>query len=503
MKRIHLADCAMTSEHVIALAEVIPEIPELAHINFLENSELTKLADATTEEAQEEACALYASLLAATRVSTSLVCVDIDVPTEQSGELVRALAKQIVAYCLRNMERLPVPEIAVAVFTQAGNPASVRDPEYPDVIQHLVGHDVLMPDESDDPDAAPDDDYVIGGTGIAKALTCCLKNRGDDSSRQSGEFIREVEGGTASPRPKLPPGKAKDMTKHLLSSARKIRHRLQPALNRAKSAPSEDTQAYCEWCFHPFRERAVLLTHPSDRLLFLDRTLNGIIKRFEDEFPDTRESADSAISVSLQQPEDQRAGSLSSAEADADVDAEQEVLEGGAASDLEDDAEDDAVKAASLHRSNSVLSTRAIDLVNEEGRALRAGHKFRAGFLRPEHYGILLSGVEEIGADPNHARVLHEMLEELGDEDLLRQASEKGVVTAFAENRDRIFARLAEADPEHWRRFVESQEMARANVRVGVASDATGAAAQPADEKSALETLGEEGQAEEVAVVDD
>ena len=62
-----------------------------------------KLASASDEASQEEACALYASCMAAVRVSDSIVCIDIDVPTHDSGEMVQALAKQVVAYSLRNM----------------------------------------------------------------------------------------------------------------------------------------------------------------------------------------------------------------------------------------------------------------------------------------------------------------------------------------------------------------------------------------------------------------
>lgn len=233
LKRIHLSDCALKPDQTIALAEVIPEMPCIAHVNFLENPELTKLADAKTEEGQEEATALYASLLAAARMSTSIVCIDIDVPTDASGEIVRALAKQVVAYCLRNME-----------YFSIGNAGEKPQPEYPDVLQHLVGHDVMEPDAPSDDDVAPDEDYIVGGTGVAKALACCLNNRGDESRRQSGEFIRELETGVVIPRTGLPAGKAKVVSQHLLLSARKIRRRLHPALIKAKAQFTEDQHTY-------------------------------------------------------------------------------------------------------------------------------------------------------------------------------------------------------------------------------------------------------------------
>lgn len=248
LKRIHLADVSMSPEQAIAIVEVLPEAEGLAHINLLENPQLAALADARTEETQEEACALYASLLAAARLSRSLVSIEVDVPTEQSGEIVRALAKQVVAYCLRNLER--------AGLDGAGAGPNVPDehdhPTYPEVLLHLVGHDVTVPNDVDDDDGdGPDEDYVIGGTGVVKALACCLKNStGDESRRQSGEFIRDIETGVVTPpldRPKIHPGKARDLSKHLLLSARKIRARLQPALVKAKANPQQDRQNYSEY----------------------------------------------------------------------------------------------------------------------------------------------------------------------------------------------------------------------------------------------------------------
>ena len=238
LKRIHLADCSLSPEQVIALAEIMPEIPGLAHVSFLENPALVELAtNARTNETKEEACALYASLLAATRACPCLVAVDIEVPSEQSSDLVKAMAKHVVAYCLRNME--------LAAMT-ATKTAEIAEPEYPEALQRLVGHNAAQPEEANDElDAAPDDDYVIGGTGLVKALACCLENRGDESRRQSGEFIRDVENGVPiQSRTRLPSGKAKETSKHLLSTARKIRCRLQPAIVKAKSVAGGETHAY-------------------------------------------------------------------------------------------------------------------------------------------------------------------------------------------------------------------------------------------------------------------
>jgi len=81
LKRIHLADVGMIPKQAIALADCLPDGPRLAHLNILDNPQLSALASAKDESNQEEACALYASLMAAVRVSSTLICIDIDVST--------------------------------------------------------------------------------------------------------------------------------------------------------------------------------------------------------------------------------------------------------------------------------------------------------------------------------------------------------------------------------------------------------------------------------------
>jgi len=371
------------------------------------------------------------------------------------------MAKHVVAYCLRNME---------LAATTATNSTDVPEPEYPEALQRLVGHDAMQPSSTDgDLDAAPDDDYVIGGTGLVKALTCCLKNRGDESRRQSGEFIRDVENGiTSQPRAAgLPSGKAKETSKHLLSTARKIRYRLQPAIAKARTVAGGETHAYREYSLHWVNgEQGADVS--ADRLIFLDNTLKGIIKRFEDEFPDTRE-VDSAVAFSSDEVHDEKqlGTSLSSGEGDADM----RMHDTSAISDGEDDLEidgdgDDVVKLRPplLVRTASSVSLTSKALADEEGRVLRAGHRFRAGIVKPEHLALLSDGVELVGRDPKHVRMLQDLLDELGDDELRAEVGQKGVIRVFNERKAEIRQRMREADPVHWDRFVESQEMARKNV---------------------------------------
>ncbi|OAA34062.1 hypothetical protein NOR_08692 [Metarhizium rileyi] len=441
LKRIHLQDVNMSSEQAIALVEVLPEVHSLAHINLLGNAELVKLADAKTEEAQEEACALYASLMAAARISSSMICVDIEVPSQGSGEIVKAMAKQVVAYCLRNMERIPDTDIRSLVANSRSESQSEfpdgKVAAYPDVLAHLVGHDVLEQDGAEyDHEDTPDEDYVIGGTGVVKALACCLKNRSDDSRRQSGEFVRGAEGSSdSSALNGLPTGgKAKDMSKHLLAGARKIRKRLQPALNKARADPDDELNLR--------------------KLTFLDETLQGIIKRFEDEFPDTREAAVEGLNSS----NELRKISSTSSEEPLQMMATGDDL-AVAVSDGEDEGDMHAAKP--LSRSNSILSK---ELAEEEGRVLRAGHRFRSGFVRKEQFD-LISTIDDIGSDPKHSQMLTELAEDVGG-DFLERVKQKGAVRAFKEDKDALFRSMRESDPEHWGRFVEAQQKARANITV-------------------------------------
>ncbi|KAI1211593.1 RNI-like protein [Annulohypoxylon truncatum] len=427
LRRLHLADVSLSSEQAISLAEILPEVKNLAHINLLENPDLVGLADARTEESQEEACALYASLLAAARVSRVLVKIDIDNPSPESGEVVKALADRVVVYCMRNLQG--VPDIRDSTSEDG------QKDKLPDVLRHLVGHedDTPLVELDDDSEPAPDEDYVIGGTGVVKALACVLKNRGDDS----GDLTKDLESGTTTPKTQVLPEKVKDTSKYLLISARKIRARLQPALAMAKASSRDDIHNY-------------------HRLIFLDQTIEGIIKRFEDEFPETRQdSLDAAIPDRTIATAPELSTSVSSLEADAAL-----------MSDTED-LETEVRSPQSTSRSNSIISHTSKALVEEEGLALRVGHRFRRGLIKQEHFD-LLTGSEEIGEDPNHVTIVSSIINELmdGDEKVMKDVQEEGPLRAFQKNREEIVRRLREEDPQYWESFVEAQEKARANVQI-------------------------------------
>jgi hypothetical protein len=246
LKRIHLMDVSLSPAEAIGLAEVLPECSHLAHVNILENPQISALTTATDEATQEEAAALYASLMVAARVSHTLICIDVDVPGPDSSEVVKALARQVVAYCLRNMENFSeIPEL---------KPVQ-KEIVIPDVLLHLVGHTEGYSENHDNDPPAPDDDYIVGGTGVVKALSYCLLQKATDLRRQS-----VPTGGTVTPRTRAntleESGKAKTMSKNLLDSARNIRSRLQPAL--AREARAGNDMAYRNFPPSPIRMNTLL-----------------------------------------------------------------------------------------------------------------------------------------------------------------------------------------------------------------------------------------------------
>lgn len=236
LKRIHLADVNLSSDHTIALAEILPECPSLSHLNILENPAIIGLASTTDPETQEEACAVYASILAAVRVSRTIIAVDIEDPSAQNNEVVKALASQIVAYCLQNLEGGALEAELSDNIDQSQPRTTVPVPE---ILHHIVGHSAVDEGAEEDEELAPDEDYVIGGTGVVKALGVCLGNL----DRHGPGDVSGPPSGTTTPRRRksrsLAAKRPRDMSKNLLGSARSIRTRIESALVREDRAGND------------------------------------------------------------------------------------------------------------------------------------------------------------------------------------------------------------------------------------------------------------------------
>lgn len=237
LKRIHLADVDLSADHAIAIAEVLPDCPSLSHLNILENSSISKLASDTDAGSQEEACAVYASLMAAVRVSRSIIAVDIEVPSGENNEIVKALASQIVAYCLGNLEQGAFEE----ELSGPEDPSTKGEVPVPEILQHIVGNTAGDEPYDDEDECAADVDYVIGGTGVVKALGVCLGTL----DHHGGDFAGDSAPPSGATTPKhrksrsIVPKRPRDMSKNLLDSARNIRTRIQSALVREDRAGND------------------------------------------------------------------------------------------------------------------------------------------------------------------------------------------------------------------------------------------------------------------------
>ena len=238
LRRIHLNDVGLSSEPVIALAEILPECPSLTHLSILDNQAITDIVNSKDGPAQEEACALFAALLTAVRMSSPPVTVDIEVPSSDSSEIVKALASRVVAYTLRNMEQGTLQELEGAVPSQSGSKKQASE-----ILLQLVGDVQRNKTDDDSADATEqEDDYLMGGNAIVKALSVCLGTIDDKGRTASGSGTPNDSGMST---PKMSQGenrgsecrkKAWDMSKELLECARKIKVRVAPALVREDRA---------------------------------------------------------------------------------------------------------------------------------------------------------------------------------------------------------------------------------------------------------------------------
>jgi hypothetical protein len=449
LKRIHLMDVSLSPEHAIGLAEVLPECAALAHVSILENPQITAVATATDEATQEEAAALYASLMVAAKLSHTIMCIDVDVPGQDSSEVVKALAKQVVAYCLRNMENYSdIPELR--------KPAQ-KDVEVPDVLMNLV--EDVKGAESQTP--AADSDYIVGGTGILKALNYCLLQKATDLRRTS-----VYASGTSTPRSRAEDSeesaKARKMSKDLLEGARNIRSRLQLALVREARAHNE--MGYRKSFSFATFSHCTQSSQGIGRLLFLDQTLQGMIQRFEDEYPETRlpatDAASSHSSIPSTSPPASSVPTISTNNTD---------VFGSPESD-----EDEPKALRSRHNSDVSLASRALSL--EEGRLHRLGHRVRTELINASRPSSShsdqanVSGTMDEHDLPEHLVALREKFLNYSGEEIRQMTESVGWEKAFdhlVDNAEQL-RQLREEDPEEFEKFRLTQIAALKNRNPGV-----------------------------------
>ncbi|KGO74008.1 Leucine-rich repeat, ribonuclease inhibitor subtype [Penicillium italicum] len=438
LKRFHLADVDLSPDHVIGLAEVLPECPSLCHLNILENEQIVNLASTTDPVAQEEACAVYASMMAAVRVSRTIIAVDIDVPVAENNEVVKALGSQIVAYSLRNLEGGAIAE------ELSGSTSPLEDIPIPEILQHIVGHTVASEEPYDDEDeAAPDEDYVIGGTGVVKALSVCLGNLDQHSLDVLGEQSLPASGTTTPRRRKsrsVPTKRPRDMSKNLLESARNIRVRIHSALIREDRAGNDANYR---------------------RLQFLDVTLHKMIQRFEDEYPETRvipplpPGASVPDTISQHSGDDDGTGSIG---ASGNLNSSQLDETGG-------DEEDADQYAVGISRTSSMTSLHSRAMTSQEGHIHRIGQNLRRDFLKPSL--VPGDGDEDFEYEDgdSHMAALRQKLDLLHHEQSLSQFDDFDADMAYNHLGSTVeeLYYAQQKDTEGFERFKQSQIAAQIN----------------------------------------
>jgi len=228
LKRLQLADCSMSAAQAVGFAEVMPEVRNLCYVNLLENPQLAALASATDQAGQEEACAFYASMMTAARISRTLLALDVDVPNRSATEIVQTLARQVVAYCLRNLDvytalnLISLDDPAGALPPVAGDPDAGMD--VPELLRPFIGYIGQHP--HDVHDFSADDDYIAASVGVVKALGYFLGQSESDLPQQSESLSPTLLAASAGNV------KAKETSKMLLASARQIRVQLQSVIER-------------------------------------------------------------------------------------------------------------------------------------------------------------------------------------------------------------------------------------------------------------------------------
>ncbi|OCT48193.1 hypothetical protein CLCR_03808 [Cladophialophora carrionii] len=435
LKRLHLSDVGMTPEQAIAIAEILPDCPSMAHLSILDNAPLVHSMNSKEEGSQEEACAFFASLMTAVRVSETIVAVEIEVPSADSSEVVKALASQVMAYTLRNMERTTLDEVGVRPDDHAE--------KAPEVLLQLVGDIEGYSETLDRDELAADEDYMIASTGIVKALGVCL-DRKDGNGRAHSRNISPTASGSSTPRGpfrQATVSKPRDVSLELCESARKIRRRLQPVLVKEDRAGNHENYR---------------------RLFLLDQTLQRMIKRFEDEYPETKVMAASPpMANGMPSPDPSVDASLLSASIDSTGVMKVTDAEGYFPS--ESPPKDDYALKLSRTSSNTSLAAKAF--TDEEGRMHRFGQTIRREVLKPTEMDDHLHGTHASDSDPPHIAALRAKLEELKGEDIRYRVEKEGadhVVRELGINAQELLM-LREQDPKGFEAFRESQLAAQIN----------------------------------------
>ena len=205
----------------------------------------------------------------------------------------------------------------------------------------------------------------------------------------------------------------------------------------------------------------------------LDSTLERIIQRFEEEYPETR------LPPLPTSPPLENVTSLGSSFADASIlsasaDSNQ-LSKVPSVDDYLDETpnEVNGSEGVRLARTGSNASLAAKALHDEEGRMHRFGQTLRRDILKPTGTDDYSHGTSvNDPPESEHLIALRSKLENLTGEDIRTQVEEKGadsVVKEIGITLEELRA-LQRADPEEFKAFKESQLAAEMNTEIGRAS---------------------------------
>jgi hypothetical protein len=208
-----------------------------------------------------------------------------------------------------------------------------------------------------------------------------------------------------------------------------------------------------------------MLTTLPERLQFLDQTLMGMIKRFEDEFPETR-LPETVTSPPLPDP----SNSSPSDSIDIDLDQALESRISDTEQPLLTDDEEGGVRPV-LSRHNSDVSIASRALAQEEGRMHRYSQKVRRDILKPSPDSPSPSKPSQSQVEePRHIQMLRSMIEGIEGEEikkLIEQHGEERVMMEMNSDASQFRQMLIDNDPEGFEIFRQSMEAAQRNRGVG------------------------------------
>ena len=201
------------------------------------------------------------------------------------------------------------------------------------------------------------------------------------------------------------------------------------------------------------------------KLHFLDTTLQGMIQRFEVEYPECR--------MNLQVPSSHRqknseTGSIASSFANpfdpVDITSEQDLSNGDAANCSEDEGESDRTR---MTRQGSDVSIASHRLAQEEGRMHRFGQQLRREILRPQTGDYAEGAPEDHKIQARHLQDIRDRLEAADGDEIKEQVEKYGpdsvLETLGATHEDLLL--LEQQDPDGFEKFKDSQLTAWLNTK--------------------------------------